>query len=60
MIYVDSEKVLVLSILYCHLQNVGKKILEKGFGGAVFMDLSKAFDTLNYELLIEKLIDYDS
>ena len=33
-----------------------KKILdEKGFGGAVLMDLSKAFDTLNQELLIAKL-----
>ena len=33
-----------------------KKILdEKGFGGAVLMDLSKVFDTLNHELLIAKL-----
>ena len=33
-----------------------KKILdEKGFGGAVLMDLSKAFDTLNYKLLVPKL-----
>ena len=36
-----------------------KNILDdKGFGGAVLMDLSKAFDTLNHELLIAKLHVY--
>ena len=33
-----------------------KKILDnKAFGGAVLMDLAKAFDTLNHELLRVKL-----
>ena len=36
-----------------------KKILDKnGYAGAVLMDLSKAFDTLNHELLIAKLHAY--
>ena len=36
-----------------------KKILdEKGFGGAVLMDLLKTFYTLNHELIIAKLGAY--
>ena len=35
------------------------KILDdKGFGGAVLLDLLKAFDALNYELLIAKPSPY--
>ena len=36
-----------------------KKTLDsKGYTGAILMDLSKAFDTLNHELLIAKLYAY--
>ena len=31
---------------------------NKGYGGAILMDLSKAFDVLNHELLIAKLNAY--
>ena len=37
---------------------MGKKLDDKGYGGAVLMDLSKAFDTLNHGLLITKLSAY--
>ena len=36
-----------------------KRVLDnKGYAGAILMDLSKAFDTLNHELLIAKLSAY--
>ena len=32
---------------------------KKGYAGAVLMDLSKTFDTINHELLLAKLNAYD-
>ena len=35
-----------------------KELDNKGYAGAILMDLSKAFDTINHELLIPKLYAY--
>ena len=41
------------------VENLRKSLDNKGFCGAVLMGLSKAFDTLNHDLLIAKLYAYD-
>ena len=35
-----------------------KSLDNKGMAGAIFMDLSKAFDTINHDLLVAKLKAY--
>ena len=40
------------------IENWEKVLDNKGFGGAVLMDLSKAFDTINHDLLVAKLHIY--
>ena len=45
-------------VLLCLIERWKKIFDDKGFGETVLMDLSKAFDTLNYELLVAKLSAY--
>ena len=40
------------------IDNLSKSIDEKEFSVGVFIDLSKAFDTVNHKILIEKLSHY--
>ena len=40
------------------LEKWRKSLDNQGYAGAVIMDLSKAFDTINFELLIAKLHAY--
>ena len=40
------------------IENWKKSLDKKGYGGAVLMDLSKAFDTIKHDLLLAKLHAY--
>ena len=44
--------------LMCYLKTGKKSLDNHGYAGLVIMDISKAFDTINYELLIAKLHAY--
>ena len=40
------------------IENWKLSLDRKGYGGAILMDLSKAFDTINYDLLLAKVHAY--
>ena len=53
------EKASVHNKHFWHLLKTGKKeLVKKGSGGAILMDLSKAFDTIKSYLPIAKLYAY--
>ena len=52
------EKDSVQHALIALLEKLRLSLDNKGYGGTILMDLSKAFDTLNHDLLIAKLHAY--
>ena len=57
-INVDSGKVSVDNITYCQCLRNGNQLSIKKVLGALFTDLSKAFDCLSHDLLMAKLNAY--
>ena len=51
----SKDSIILQNILQYILQLILLQKLLNDYGGAVFMDLSRAFDTLNHGLLIAKL-----
>ena len=55
----DIERAIILNMPLMALLEQWKRILDsQGYPGTVIMDLSKTFDTVNYELLLAKLHGY--
>ena len=54
----DIEKGTIRDTQYVLLEKWKQSLDNHGYAGAVIMDLSKALDTINHELLIAKLHAY--
>ena len=50
LISVAIEKVLVRKLLSSLIEKWKQVLYSKGYGAAVLVDLSRAFDTINHEL----------